>query len=144
MEKRQAQPKPQQEGAYCGSNLVLNREKQDRKQCAPEYTCIKSKGVLVILSTNVSLPKCSLWISSIEQIAKQYNNSFFSVVYSTTPYMTRTTSWRKNMLMHGRRITITLFAESNCIILHTVKQLIISLEAASAIKDHTISRRTIR
>jgi len=37
---------------FSGSNLVTNREKQDRKQRAPEYTCIKSKGRVVILVSN--------------------------------------------------------------------------------------------
>lgn len=53
MMKRQAQPNPPPgEQGFTGANLISNREKQDRKQSAPEYTCIKSKGRLVILLSN--------------------------------------------------------------------------------------------
>jgi hypothetical protein len=32
-----------EEQGFSGSNLISNGEKQDRKQSAPEYTCIKRK-----------------------------------------------------------------------------------------------------
>lgn len=44
-------PTPGEQG-FSGANLISNGEKQDRKQSAPKYICIKSKGRQVILVSN--------------------------------------------------------------------------------------------